>query len=78
VDDGSVTPAFADRILDRVERAQGYADRGRPSLAVRSLEQAINRARAGNVNARVRRQVVAVLDDLVDWQSTVQAVPRTR
>ncbi len=62
-------------ILDRVERAQRWADRGGQSYAIGYLEQAIARAenqiKGDADDAQVRADVVTLLEDLVDWQSAV-------
>jgi type 1 glutamine amidotransferase len=77
VDDGLLREGVATRILDTVDRAQEQADRGNNARAIRLLDQAIRRAESliggrSYADRQLRAQVVAVLDDLVDWQFAAQ------
>ena len=75
VDDDRLNERVAAGILDRLERAQRYADMGNEEYAVGYVEQAI--ARANNQikgdadDLEVRAEVVALLQDLADWQQDV-------
>jgi type 1 glutamine amidotransferase len=75
VADDRLNERVAATILDRLERAQRYADKGNENYAISYVEQAI--ARANNQikgdadDLAVRAEVVELLEDLAQWQRDV-------